>query len=78
MAKSTLTSKYQTTVPRQIREQLGLCPGNVLCWEIVGGSARVTPGGTAFLDRRDSIHVGTGSAVADVRRARAERGAAVE
>ncbi len=74
MAQSTITSKYQTTVPKEIRESLGLRPRDVLRWEIDGGNVRVTPARRGFLDRRGSLHIGEGSAVADVRQARALRG----
>lgn len=74
MAKSTLTTKYQTTVPREVREKLGIGPRDVLLWEVVGGEARVAPASRAFLARRGSIHVGSGSVVEEIRRARRERG----
>lgn len=74
MAKSRLGKKYQTTVPREVRDELGLEPGDVLLWEVVGGTARVRPATRAFLARRGSIEVGPGSTVEDVRRARRQRG----
>ena len=74
MTKSTITSKYQTTVPREVREKLGLGPRDVLRWEVSGNVVRVTAAGTAFLNRRGSIRVGPGSPQEDVRQARARRG----
>lgn len=74
MTKSTLTSKYQTTVPKEVREKLGLGPQDVLRWEVVAGAAHVTAASTAFLKRRGSIAVGSGSPVEDIRQARARRG----
>jgi AbrB family looped-hinge helix DNA binding protein len=74
MAKSTLSKKYQTTVPREVREKLGLRPGDVLLWEVDGSVARVTPATRAFLARRGSIKVGPGSTVENVRRARRQQG----
>ena len=74
MPKSTITSKHQTTVPKAIREKLGVGPGDVLRWEIVGATVRLTAADRAFLKRRGTIKVGPGSAVADVARARALRG----
>jgi antitoxin (DNA-binding transcriptional repressor) of toxin-antitoxin stability system len=74
MAKSTLTGNYQTTVPREVREELGIEPGDVLHWRVIGGQARVVPAKHPFLARRGSIKVGPGSTVEDVRRARRERG----
>jgi AbrB family looped-hinge helix DNA binding protein len=78
MPKSTITSKGQTTVPRQVREQLGVGPGDTLRWETLGSSVRVTVAERAFLGRRGSVQVGPGSVVADIREARRQRGQDVE
>ena len=72
--KSTLTRKFQTTVPKEIRERLGLGPSDILQWEVVDGEAIVTPATRNFMRRRGSIAVGSGSTVNDVRGARGERG----
>jgi AbrB family looped-hinge helix DNA binding protein len=74
MPKSTLTTKYQTTVPKEVREKLALAPGDELRWEIREGTVQVSPAEPAFLALRGSIRVGPGSTVEDVRRARAMRG----
>jgi antitoxin PrlF len=34
MAESTITATGQTTVPRHVREQLGVGPGTKLIWHI--------------------------------------------
>jgi bifunctional DNA-binding transcriptional regulator/antitoxin component of YhaV-PrlF toxin-antitoxin module len=78
MPQSTITAKNQTTVPREIRERLGLRPKDVLCWEVTDEGVRVTPGSRAFLQRRGSIKTGPGSAVEDVRRARRRIGLETE
>jgi antitoxin PrlF len=41
MIQSRITSKAQTTVPRAIREALGLGPGDRLVWETENGRATV-------------------------------------
>ncbi len=74
MSQSRVTSKNQTTVPRSIREALGIGAGDVLLWEAGGGRVEVSAAQTRFLARKGSIPVGKGSPVADVRRARALRG----
>lgn len=74
VARSTLTSKSQTTVPKEIREKLGIGPGDVLEWEMADGEVRVLPLDRAFLRRRGSVRVGPGSAVEDVRLLRRRRG----
>ena len=35
MFESTITAKGQTTVPRQVREQLGVGPGTRLVWHVL-------------------------------------------
>ena len=73
MVDSKITSKNQTTVPKQIREKLGVGPSDVLHWEVVDGAARVSVAERRFLARKGSIKVGPGSVVDDVRRARRMR-----
>ena len=70
MPKSTITVKYQTTVPKEVREKLGVGPSDVLQWEVAGDHVRVTASSRAFLDLRGSFKVGPGDPVEDVRRAR--------
>ncbi len=74
MPKSTLTHKYQTTVPKAVRERLGLEPSDVLSWEIREHGVEVVAASNAFLGRRGSLRVGRGSVAADLRRARTLRG----
>ncbi len=76
MAKSTITSKNQTTVPKDIRKKLGLGPSDVLQWEVIDGQVHVTPASRKFLGRQGTIHVGAGSVTDDIRRARGLRGKA--
>jgi AbrB family looped-hinge helix DNA binding protein len=78
MTKSTITVKYQTTVPKEVREKLGVAPQDALQWEVMDGYVRVSAADRAFLKRRGSIHVGPGSTVEDVRRARSLRGTETE
>mgnify|MGYP006428329541 CR=1 FL=1 len=40
----TLTSKGQTTVPKTVRQMLGLASGDVVTWRIVDGAVTVTKG----------------------------------
>jgi AbrB family looped-hinge helix DNA binding protein len=40
MPISTLTSKGQTTVPKEVREALDLEPGDKLTWEVRGGQVQ--------------------------------------
>ena len=72
--KSKITAKYQTTVPKLVRDELGLGPSDYLQWRIEAGEARVTPASHAFLEHRSKIQVGPGSVLDDIRRARRSRG----
>ena len=75
MPKSTITSKGQTTVPREVRQRLAVGEGDVLEWELVGNTVRIVVPYRAFLRRRGTILTGKGTAVGDVRNARQRRGA---
>ena len=41
MRKATLTSKGQLTIPKEVRERLGLEPGDGLIFEFEDGSVRL-------------------------------------
>lgn len=68
--KSAITVKYQTTVPKEVRKKLGVAPGDVLTWEVVGDRVQVAAAEPAFLLREGRIKVGPGDPVEDVRKAR--------
>ncbi len=74
MVISTITSKNQTTVPKEIRDRLRLGPGDTLRWDVLGKEVRISSERPAFFALRGSIKVGRGSVVADIRRARRLRG----
>jgi AbrB family looped-hinge helix DNA binding protein len=70
MTKSTITVKNQTTIPKEVRQKLGVGPSDVLQWEVLGNHVRVTAASRDFLDLRGSFKVGPGDPVEDVRKAR--------
>ena len=70
MAKSTITGQHQTTVPKEIRQKLGVGPGDLLQWQIVGDHVQVTAVTPAFLALQGAFKVGPGDPVEDLRRAR--------
>jgi AbrB family looped-hinge helix DNA binding protein len=70
MSQSTLTVKYQTTVPKEVRKSLGARPGDLLQWEVVGDCVRVKAGKPEFLTLQGAFKVGPGDPVEDVRQAR--------
>lgn len=73
MAHSTVTSKFQTTIPKEVRERLGVSIAAELRWEVRDGEAVVTLATPAFLARRGSIVDGPDPARA-VRQMRSRRG----
>ena len=70
MTKSTITAKYQTTVPKEVRQKLGVGPADSLQWEVVGNHVRVMASAPDLLSLRGIFKVGPGDPVEDVRRAR--------
>lgn len=56
MAESTITAKGQTTVPRQVREQLGVGPGTRLVWHVMPNGALLVRAKTrSLLDLAGSL-----------------------
>lgn len=74
MTKSIIAADYRTTVPPEVMEKLGVGPNDALRWEVVGNTVRVTAERPEFFKHKGTIKVGPGSAVEDVKRARALRG----
>jgi bifunctional DNA-binding transcriptional regulator/antitoxin component of YhaV-PrlF toxin-antitoxin module len=77
MKESTITGKYQTTVPSEIRKSLAVGPGDVLKWELVGNRVLISAARLSFLDRQGRIKVGRRGSVEDVRKARELMGVTV-
>jgi len=73
MPKSMLTSKFQTTVPKAVRKQLGLRVADELTWEVRGDEVVVRPASRAFLERRGMLADGPSPAEA-LRQMRQQRG----
>lgn len=74
MPTSTLTSKGQTTVPKEVREVLDLGKGDKLTWEIRGGRVAVTTERPSLLDFEGFIKNSSGDVVAEIAEARKRRG----
>lgn len=72
MAVSTMTSKGQTTVPKEVREALDLEPGAKLRWEVHGTRVAITTEPPALYALRGFIKHGPDplSAVAKARKTR--------
>ena len=74
MPVSTMTSKGQTTVPKEVREALDLGPGDKLTWEVSGGRVAVTTERPAFWRWVGSVKGGPDDSVQAVAEARKRRG----
>jgi AbrB family looped-hinge helix DNA binding protein len=56
MAESTLTVKGQTTVPAEVREQVGAAPGTRLVWHVMpDGSILVRAKTKSILDMAGAL-----------------------
>jgi len=71
--QTVISSKFQTTIPKKIREQLSLSVSDALEWEVEDGRIIVTSPQAHFLKYKNSIHVGEGDIEADIQRARKKR-----
>jgi len=67
---STVTVKYQTTIPKSVREQLGISVNDALEWIVEKGKVIVMPVHNNFLKHRGSVKVGSGDIAADIATAR--------
>ena len=70
---STVTVKYQTTIPKAVREQLGISINDALEWVVEKGKVVVHPIHNNFLHYRGSIKTGAGDIDADIQNARETR-----
>jgi AbrB family looped-hinge helix DNA binding protein len=67
---STVTVKYQTTIPKAVREQLGISINDALEWIVDKGRVIVHPVHNNFLRLRGSVKTGSGDVAADIQMAR--------
>jgi AbrB family looped-hinge helix DNA binding protein len=68
--QSTITSKYQTTIPKAIREKMGLSMKDALEWKIEKGKVTVYPTKSNFLKYRNTVKTGQGDIDADIEASR--------
>ena len=71
--KSVITSKFQTTIPKNVRERLKLSIHDTLEWKIERGKIVVFPVQKKFLEYRNKIKIGPGDIDEDIQRARKQR-----
>ena len=70
---STVTAKYQTTIPKAVRDKLGISINDALEWIVEKGKVIVLPVHNDFLRYRGSIKTGAGDIAADIEAARESR-----
>jgi AbrB family looped-hinge helix DNA binding protein len=71
--KSTITSKFQTTIPKAIREGLKLSIHDTLDWELKNGKVTLKPTQCNFLLHKNTLHVGEGCISEDISEAKMRR-----
>ncbi len=67
---STVTVKYQTTIPKAVREKLGIAVHDSLEWIMDKGTVTVRPVHSTFLSYQGSVKVGSGNISTDIESAR--------
>ncbi len=67
---STVTVKYQTTIPKSVRDHLGISVNDALEWIVEKGKVVVSPVHDHFLKHKGSVKVGAGDIPADISLAR--------
>jgi len=65
--RSKITSKYQITVPREVRDLLKLDAADVIEWEISEGSVTVQAADKPILKFRGILNMGSGDTKEDIR-----------
>jgi AbrB family looped-hinge helix DNA binding protein len=68
--QSVITSKFQTTIPKDVRERLKLSIHDTLEWKIDRGKIVVLPVQKKFLEYRNKIKTGPGKIEQDIKQAR--------
>ncbi len=68
--QSTITSKFQTTIPKAIRKNLALSVNDALEWKFDHGKVIVSPLQKDFLKYRNSVKIGKGDIDKDIAQAR--------
>ena len=65
-----ITSKYQTTIPKAVRENLGLVVKDTLEWKVEKGRIILCPVKRDFLKYRNAVKRGEGDIASDIEAAR--------
>jgi AbrB family looped-hinge helix DNA binding protein len=65
--RTIITSKYQTTIPKAIRENLSLSINDSLEWKVENGKILVLPTQKNFLKFKNAIKTGSGDIKKDIK-----------
>ena len=68
--RSKITSKYQITLPKELRERMNVGVADVLEWRVTSKGVTVEPIKRPFLDFAGTIKTGPGDVTADLKNAR--------
>ena len=71
--QSVITSKFQTTIPKAVRERLKLSVHDTLDWKVEKGKIVVLPIRKDFLKYRNRFKTGLGKVEDDIQLARQHR-----
>jgi len=71
--RTTITSKYQTTIPKAVREDLSLSINDTLEWNVENGKIVVLPMQKNFLKFRNAVKTGSGDIENDIKLSRKRR-----
>ncbi len=71
--QTKITSKFQTTIPKKVREKLKLSVHDSLEWHVERGKITVLPLHKNFLLRKNSVKIGSGDIDKDISLARERR-----
>jgi AbrB family looped-hinge helix DNA binding protein len=74
MPVSTITSKRQTTIPKEVCEALDVGPGDKITWEVKGGRVAISTERPALWALAGSVKGGPDDPVQAVAEARKRRG----
>jgi AbrB family looped-hinge helix DNA binding protein len=64
--QSTITSKFQTTIPKAVRENLALAVNDTLEWKVDHGKVTLFARQKNFLKYQNRIKIGKGDIAADI------------
>ncbi len=71
--ESVITSKFQTTIPKAVRENLKLSVSDAIEWKIENGRVIVAPVQKKFLQHKNTVNTGRGNISDDIQKARKMR-----